>query len=547
MELKKLYDIQSALNATTIVAITDTAGKIIFANSKFCEISGYKEEELLGKTHRIINSGYHDRSFFKNMWNTITQGKTWNGELCNRAKDGSIYWVDTFIIPFLDDDGKIYQYVSIRHDITKQKDLEEQLHTQVIKDKVTGLPNTMFFKTKTTELMEQKEPFYLLLINLDDFKSYNESLGIFHGDKLLKCIGERLSNLQLDNDIVLARVLNDEFAILFNSHEKDIKQFIQEIFTLFESPISYIDIDFYITFSIGIVQFMNNVNCYEDLLQNAIYAVEIAKERGKNTYKFFNETMTTDTKRKFQLKNLLHEAMRQKKFQMHYQPQYNANMELISFEALARWKDESLGFISPAEFVPIAEKTGLIVPLGYLLFERTLQDFSILQKIYGKNIKIGFNLSLKQFFDKELISKLIYYCVKYSIDPSNIKMEITEGVAARKTSAVNEVIKQLRQLGMTVELDDFGTGFSSLKYLKNFRIDCIKIDRSFIKDLIIDDANNAIVSSTIFLAHQLGYTVIAEGIETKEQLDYLVEQGCDAFQGYYLGKPQPLEYYIEHK
>lgn len=545
-ELKKIFDIQSALNSSTIVAITDITGKIIYANMKFCEISKYTAEELIGNTHKIINSNYHNSSFFKNMWKTISQGETWTGEIRNRAKDGSIYWVHTVIIPSLNYDGVPYQYVSIRHDITERKQLEEELQRKLLEDTVTGLPNEYFFKKEVITKIDNSEEFYLLLINIDDFKSFNESLGMYHADQILKLIGQRLLQLQ-SHDSILARIYNDEFALLYNPKDKAIQSLVQMTFNLFEHPIQYLNIDYYITFSIGIVHFPNHAITYEDLMQNAVHTVELAKNSGKNTYMFFNEYLTTDTHRNLQLKNLLYEAIQQKKFVMYYQPQYNAKCELISFESLVRWEDETLGFISPSEFIPVAERTGLILPLGYDLFEIILQDLPSLKKVAGEHIKVAFNLSLKQFFDSHLISNLVRLCEKHCVNPQSIKIEITESVSSKRTEDVISVIQQLRDLGMEVELDDFGTGFSSLKHLKDFPINCIKIDRTFVKDLLADHSSTAIVNSTIHLAHQLGLNVIAEGIETTEQFDYLISQGCDGFQGYLFKNPQPVSVYLKEK
>lgn len=542
--MKKIFDIQSALNSSTIVAVTDTAGVITYANPKFCKISKYTSEELIGSTHKIINSSFHNSSFFKSMWRTISQGQTWTGEIRNRAKDGTFYWVHTVIIPSLDDHDVPYQYVSIRHDITERKQLEEELQKKLIEDTLTGLPNEYFFKREVKKLIADDEEFYLLLINIDDFKSFNESLGMYHADQILMLIGQRL--LQLHSpDTILARIYNDEFALLYRPKNQEIQSLIQTIFSLFENPITYLNIDYYITFSFGIVQFPYHAKTYEELMHNAVHTVELAKNSGKNTYMFFKECLTVDSHRKLQLKNLLYEAIQQKKFVMYYQPQFNENCELVSFESLVRWEDETLGFISPAEFIPVAERTGLILPLGYDLFEIVLQDLPKLQEVAGEHIKVAFNLSLKQFFDEKLISKVLQLCEKYNIDPQSIKIEITESVSSKGTEDVIYVMQQLRDLGMEVELDDFGTGFSSLKHLKDFPINCIKIDRNFVNDLLTNHSSMAIVNGTIRLAHQLGLYVIAEGIETAEQFDYLKSQGCDGFQGYLFNKPEPVSYYLK--
>ena len=542
-ELKELYDIQAALNTTTILAITDTKGRIIFANAKFCEISKYNSEELIGKTHKVVNSGYHDPEFFKNLWQTISQGQEWRGEIQNRAKDGSIYWVDTYIIPFLNDQGQPYQYVSIRHDITNRKLLEHKIQQQLIIDPITGLPNTYYLKTSIEKLIVMNEEMNLLLINVDDFKSFNESLGNFEADHILHLIGERLNGIVKGERNILAKTYGDEFALIVFGDAQSAKLIINEIFELFENPVRYLDIDYYITISIGAVHYPTHAKSYEELFYHADRSLQLAKLNGKNTFTFFNDSIIEDTNRRLELKNLLYEAIQHKNFTMVYQPQYNYQGELTSFEALVRWCDPIKGFISPGEFIPLAERAGLIIPLGYLLFELVLKELHSLQLAVGKKVKVAFNLSLKQFFDTNLSNHLISLCKVYNVDPHYIKLEITESVAASNINDVIQIISRLRLLGMEIELDDYGTGFSSLKYLKDFQINCIKIDQSFVKDLLLHPSNKAIVNSTIQMAHELGFTVLAEGIETKEQYDYLKDKGCDSFQGYFLGKPQPLSYY----
>ena len=285
-ELKELYDIQAALNTTTILAITDTKGKIIFANAKFCEISKYSPEELIGKTHKIVNSGYHEPEFFKNLWLTISQGKKWRGEIQNRAKDGSLYWVDTYIIPFLNNQGQPYQYVSIRHDITNRKLLEHRIQQQLITDSITGLPNTYYLKTSVEKLIVMKEQFNLLLINVDDFKSFNESLGNFEADHILRLIGERLNEIVKGNRNILAKTYGDEFALIILGDTQSARFITCKIFEIFREPIKYSDIDYYITISIGAVHYPTHAKCYEELYYNANRSLQLAKFNGKNTFTF---------------------------------------------------------------------------------------------------------------------------------------------------------------------------------------------------------------------------------------------------------------------
>ena len=542
-KLKELYDIQFALNTTTMLAITDTKGNIIYVNSKFCDISKYTEEELIGKTHKIVNSGFHEPEFFKDLWQTISKGQIWRGEIQNKAKDGSLYWVDTYIIPFINKKGKPYQYVSIRHDITNRILLEHKIKQQQITDTLTGLPNTYYLKTCIEKLISQNEEMVLLLINVDDFKSFNESLGNFEADQILHLVGERLSRIVKDERNVLVRTYGDEFALIVLGNLQSASVLINEIFLLFRSSFNYLDVEYYITISIGAVHYPTYGKGYEDLFNHAFQSLQLAKLKGKNTFNFYNDSIIEDTYRSLELKNSLYAAIQHKEFEMFYQPQYNNQGELTSFEALVRWFDPIRGFISPCEFIPLAERSGLIIPLGYLLFELVLKELHALQLAVKKKVKVAFNLSLKQFFDTNLSTHLIHLCKVYNVDPHYIKLEITESVAASNINDVIQIISKLRLLGMEIELDDYGTGFSSLKYLKDFQITCIKIDQSFVKGLLLHPSNKAIINCTIQMAHELGFTVLAEGVETKEQYEYLKNRGCDTFQGYYFGKPQPLDNY----
>ncbi|ADC50653.1 sensory box/GGDEF family protein [Alkalihalophilus pseudofirmus OF4] len=565
-QVKKLLDIENALNQTAIVAITDTNGVITFVNDKFCEISKYTSDELIGRTHRIINSGYHDESFFKRMWETIKKGETWKGEIKNKAKDGSHYWVDTAIVPFMNLEGEPYQYVAIRYNITERKALEEKQLQRMIEDPVTGLSNFSHFESKVQQMILMEAEFHLLYINIDHFKGINESLGVYQANQILKLVGDRIKGALNEIEAVISRVHGDEFAIVLPS-AAPINQIVDTLHTYFKEPIVHLHHSYYMTLSIGLTAFPALSSNFQELMQSAFYAVNQAKSTGKNTCVSFHQDMNVNINRKLEMKNCMHQSIlnkaemnkmdmnktdltkadiktdQPKDFIMHYQPQVNRKGEIISFEALVRWHSPVFGAVSPAEFIPLAEETGLIVPLGYVLFEEVLKDLSILKKAYGDTIQVGFNLSLKQFFYPPLLKRLKELCNQYGVRSQNIKIEITESISAKSPKEVIHLMKQFRDFGMEIELDDFGTGYSSMQHLKNFPITCLKIDQSFVRDITHCSKTQALVNSMLYLAQELELDVIAEGIETLAQYEYLLQKGCSCFQGYYFGKPQAIQAY----
>ncbi|MCL7749738.1 putative bifunctional diguanylate cyclase/phosphodiesterase [Halalkalibacter alkaliphilus] len=543
--LKKLKDIESAINESSIVAITDKKGMIRFANDKFCEISKYSREELVGKDHRIINSGHHSKEFIQSLWETITKGEVWKGEFKNKAKDGTYYWVDTTIVPFLDEEGVPYQYVSIRHDITERKQIEEQMQSMAYLDPLTLLPNRNKLNKWLSDFQiksKMNDQVAFLFLDLDRFKSINDQYGHTIGDLVLKEAGQRLQDCLRKTDF-LTRQGGDEFVIILDKikNKQEVVSVIQKIENQLSLPFYIQNKKLSVSASIGVsldyipAENNNYQEFFERLLKEADHAMYQAKQQGGHTYSFSTPKQSLEMERYYQLQQEAEKAQESNEFFLVYQPLVNLNnMDVEGAEVLLRWDSAKFGMISPTEFIPILEEMGAIIPIGRWIISTACKQLRNWQ-ISGHHLrKVSVNVSPVQFRDEYFVRDLKYILDETMVDPSYLELEITEGVllnieVARKT------LSELKRLGVKISIDDFGTGYSSLSYLKKLPVDTIKIDKSFIHELDVD--GEIIINTIITMGKNLGFNVTAEGIENKRQVTTLQQQNCDVGQGYYFSKP----------
>ncbi|MFD2618423.1 MULTISPECIES: sensor domain-containing protein [Terrilactibacillus] len=541
---KKLRDLEIALNESSIVAITDNKGVIRFANKKFCEISKYSKEELEGSKHSIINSGYHDKSFFKDMWRTIGTGHVWKGEIKNKAKDGSYYWVDTTIVPFLKDNGKPYQYIAIRHDITSLKVYEKNIEVMAFYDPLTTLPNRNMLKKWVGNLKNVKtKNMAVLFLDIDRFKSINDKYGHNIGDSLLEKFANRIKKCLREDDLIV-RQGGDEFIIILdNVMVKEnvivvIEKLIDNIsapFLVFEKK--QIGVSVSIGISLGRIDSeQTNIDGLVDtLIKQADIAMYHAKKQIGNSYCFNTPNQNNELERYYKIENELRNALRNNQFHIVYQPIINLTHNTISAaEALLRWESPILGHVPPSEFIPLLEEFDLITEIGNWVLQKVCCQMKswLIQGIKLKRICV--NVSPIQFKDTSFVKNLEKILDEARLDPAYLEIEITEGTILDMKES-EKILRDLKSHKIGISIDDFGTGYSSLSYLKQLPIDTLKIDKSFIKELDLD--GKVIVNTIISMGEHLNHRVIAEGIETKEQLDYLKQQNCHEGQGFYWSKP----------
>ncbi|WFE69618.1 EAL domain-containing protein [Thiomicrospira sp. R3] len=556
IELKqKERDLQLAAVAfetQEAILITDQNENIISVNKAFTDITGYSPNEVLGKTPRILSSNRHNKHFFQTLWDEIKITGGWSGEVWNKRKNGEIFPEYQTITAIKNEKNQVTHYLSTFSDITQRKLNEEQIHQLAFYDPLTDLANRRLLEDHIKQALASsaRNLHYcaLLFIDLDHFKNLNDSLGHKIGDELLKQVALRLLECVREGDTV-ARPGGDEFIILLENLSRDktiaareCQKIGEKLLLAFNQPFSLSDGNFSMTASIGINLFIDHYETVDELMKRSDLAMYKAKEEGRNTLRFFDCSMQIAASKRIEIEANLRRAIEENQFELCYQPKFNQQQCLQGYEALIRWHHPTKGLISPADFIPVSEETGLIIPIGYWVIEQACQRLVDWQQHTDKqHLTLAVNISAYQFRHNAFVDQVLELLKRYPIDPHKLEFEITESMLMNDIQVSIQKMNKLNRLGISFSLDDFGTGYSSLSYLKNLPLSCLKVDQSFVRDMLIDLNDAAIVETVIALAKILKLQVVAEGVETQEQADKLLQLGCDLFQGYFYGKPEPLK------
>lgn len=529
-------------HGSELIMIADAKGRLVRVNQAFTAVTGYTEAEALGRNPNMLSSGRHDKDFYAQMWAQVMGQGQWAGEVWNRRKDGSIYPSWLAISVLRDQRGLPCNFVAIASDITQRKAAEERIRQLAEFDALTGLPNRRLLQDRVETAMgqakRQQQPLALIFLDLDRFKNVNDSLGHQVGDALLVVVAQRLQSLLREQDTV-SRIGGDEFVLLCpNTDAAGAAHVANHVLTAFQQHFHAGPHELACGCSLGVAMFPADAKDYNSLLMAADAAMYRAKQSGRHTFCFFTAEMQIQTARTLELESGLRRAIELAQLQLVYQPQVDLKSgRLIGAEALLRWQHPVLGQVSPAEFIPVAEDCGLIVPIGEWVLRKACEQ---MRRWLAEGLQLqcmAVNLSLVQFRQADLADRVALILGQTGLLAQHLELEITEGVAMDQPQSVVAAMDKLHALGVRIAIDDFGTGYSSLSYLKRLKLQKLKIDQSFVRDISDDADDRAIVSGIISLARSLGYTTIAEGIETQAQWDYLQEQGCDEGQGYLISRP----------
>jgi diguanylate cyclase (GGDEF)-like protein/PAS domain S-box-containing protein len=527
-------------NSRDAVIITDADANIVMVNPAFSQVTGYTPAEVMGKNPRILGSGRQTQTYYRTLWRNLRENGFWQGELWNQRKNGEQYPSLSAISAVRQGDGTLTHYVGLSRDITQQKESEARITKLAYRDALTDLPNRLLLRDRAdlglASAHRDGHTMALLFVDLDHFKNINDSLGHAIGDRLLVEVARRMRAALREMDTV-GRLGGDEFLLLLPDADADAAAHVaQKLLTEVAKPVRIDAHTLTVTPSVGISLFPKDGRSFDELMKSADTAMYRAKERGRNTYHFADAEMNQAVFQRLVLESSLRRAIEGGELVLFYQPQYTvADQCLIGVEALLRWKQPELGFVSPGQFIPVAEESGLIEPIGAWVLGEVCR-----QVVRWRNQgvcagRVGVNFSARQFAAPNLIQVVDQALAASGLTGDCLEAEITESLLVGDLDSVLEVLHAFKARGIHVAVDDFGTGYSSLSYLKRFPIDRLKIDQSFIRDL--DD--RAIATAVVTLGHSLGMRVIAEGVETTEQLAILQEIGCDEAQGFHLGRPMP--------
>lgn len=525
------------------IMITDADLKIISVNRAYETMMGFAEAEVEGVDTMLIGARLHTHSFFRNLVSILKEQGYWQGELLNKRKNGQVFPSWYSISRVSDANGEPENYIAIFNDITEYKNSRAQIEFLAHHDNLTGLPNRVLLNDRLDMAINtakrQGEKVGVLFIDLDRFKNVNDSLGHSVGDQLLKEAGNRLTTAIRTGDTV-SRLGGDEFVVLFPKIRTitDIADLTIKLREALQVPYSVGGISLHITPSIGIAIFPEDGDNTGSLIKNADAAMYLAKEKGRNNYQFYTPILNARTLDRLKLESDLRLALEEGDFELHYQPQIFAKShDLWGAEALVRWRHPERGLIPPNDFIPLAEETGLIIPLGEWVFAQAARQVTAWRKQGLSEFVVSVNISALQFRKEDFVERIQAILLQEGADSTSIELELTESILMHDMLSSIETLKYLRELGFRIAIDDFGTGFSSLNYLRRLPVNVLKIDQSFVREMLDEQASLAIVESIINLAHSLGKETIAEGVETQAELDVLTERGCRLMQGYYFSKP----------
>lgn len=530
-------------STTEGVVIADTEGNVVSINHAFTEISGFTEEDLLGKNPRLWKSEHHDQSFYQKMWSSLLDTGEWQGEIWNRRKNGDIYPAWVTINQIKDEQKKLTNYVSVYSDISIIKESQKRLQFLAHHDPLTNLPNRLLFTDRLEHALRhahrQGFSVSVLFLDLDNFKQINDGLGHPIGDRLLQVAADRLSTQVRETDTV-ARIGGDEFAILLEGTADSERAALvaEKILTVFGEALKIDEHNLHVSASLGISIYPDDGEDVDSLVKNADAAMYRAKDKGKNQYCFYTYDLTDAALERLRMENDLREALKRVEFEVYYQPQYALSTgKMVGAEALIRWHHVELGMVPPDRFITLAEHVGLIIPIGAWVLHEACKQVKVWQDAGLDISRIGVNVAGQQIQNGDFVNIVKKVLEETGLDPKCLELEITESFIMQQADTAISVLEELRDLGVTLAIDDFGTGYSSLSYLKRLPIDRLKIDRSFIKDIPHDTDGKAIARAVIALGKSLKLNVIAEGVETEEQQRFISEEGCDEVQGYLHSRP----------
>ena len=541
-----------AFESQDSVMITDASLRILRVNKAFTEIFGYTTEEVIGETPRLLQSGTHDTDFYSDMWQKIRREGSWQGEVLNRHKNGQLLYNLVSISAVKGNDGVVTHYVGSHVDITARKAAADEILHLAFHDLLTQLPNRQLFIDRLQHAIASsartRQIGALLLIDLDNFKALNDTLGHDVGDLLLQEVAKRLSSSVREGDTV-ARLGGDEFVVLLENLSEQLNEaaslaevVAHKIQTMLNEQYQIAVHQYHATSSIGVTLFQGNMLEIAELLKQADISMYQAKKSGRNRIRFFDPKMQEAFNVRASLEIELRSALEFQQFQLHYQVQVDEFGKAIGAEALLRWNHPSRGMVPPLQFIPLAEETGLILPIGQWVIESACAQLEQWQKNpMTQHLTLSVNVSARQFSQAEFVRQLQLTLQRYTFRPKQLKLELTESLLLENVESIIISMIALESIGVLFSLDDFGTGYSSLQYLKILPLNELKIDRSFVRDIADDSNDLSIVETIVAMASSLGFDVIAEGVETEEQKRLLLNKGCKHLQGYLFGKPMPLD------